>query len=135
MPTCVGLCAALNAHHLQCSGSSPRTAARSSRCVPCSCRCWSMCYGWIPWGARNPRGAQGFRQGAGTLYCSDKKEKSAFQNSVNVLATARLLHATSFQAELHCHTTPLVLLLCGGGGAGSSCLSNPRSHLLHANLI
>jgi hypothetical protein len=39
----------------------PQTAARSSRCGPCSCRCWSTSAWTSPGGARSPREAQGCR--------------------------------------------------------------------------
>jgi hypothetical protein len=62
--------AASTAMRLQCAdmserenllGSVPRTAARSSRCGPCSCRCWSTSPWKSPAGARSPREAQGSR--------------------------------------------------------------------------
>ena len=42
-------------------GIEPRTAACSSRCGPCSCRCWSTSAWTSPGGARSPREAQGCR--------------------------------------------------------------------------
>ncbi len=51
-PRCTMLCSPV---HL------PRTAARSSRCGPCSCRCWSTSPWTSPAGARSPREAQGCR--------------------------------------------------------------------------
>lgn len=44
-----------------------RTAARNSRCGPCSCRCWPRSSGTSPEGARSPRGVRGCRQVGRTL--------------------------------------------------------------------
>ena len=60
-------CSAAAAQGLGCGSlrgngaSAPRTAARSNRCGPCSCRCWSKCCAKSRGGGRSPRAALGCR--------------------------------------------------------------------------